>query len=141
MGLSNAVVSGPAGPLARVWTARCDSPTDFSSIASVKRRAARYQGFIPVNLEHPEQLAQIVADLGELRQAAGSAAQPYDIVAVLPPGTDPAPYAEAGATWWLVEFPAEGSTADLVRTVIRDGPRGDLDDPVSHRKSHVQGHG
>jgi len=75
------------------------------------RRAARYQGFIPVNLEHPG-------------QAAGSTAQPYDIVAVLPPGTDPAPYAEAGATWWLVEFPAERSTADLVRTVIRDGPPG-----------------
>jgi len=36
------------------------------------RRAARYQGFIPVNLEHPDQLAQIVADLIELRQAAGT---------------------------------------------------------------------
>ena len=33
--LSIDVVSGPAGPLARVWTAKCDSPTDFSSIASV----------------------------------------------------------------------------------------------------------
>ena len=86
------------------------------------RRAARYQGFMPVNLEHPGQLAQVVADLSALRQAAGTAAQPYDVVAVLPPGSDPAPYAMAGATWWLVEFPAQGSTADLVRAVIRDGP-------------------
>jgi alkanesulfonate monooxygenase SsuD/methylene tetrahydromethanopterin reductase-like flavin-dependent oxidoreductase (luciferase family) len=86
------------------------------------RRAARYQGFIPVNLEHPGQLAQIVADLSALRQAAGTAAQPYDVVAALPPGSDPAPYAAAGATWWLVEFPAQGATADLVRAVIRDGP-------------------
>lgn len=86
------------------------------------RRAARYQGFMPVNLGHPGQLAQIVADLSALRQAAGTAGQPYDVVAVLPPGSDPAPYAAAGATWWLVEFPAEQTTPDLVRAVIRDGP-------------------
>src|SRR5260370_7122183 len=35
VGLSIDVVSGPAGPLARVWTAKFDSPADFSSIASV----------------------------------------------------------------------------------------------------------
>jgi alkanesulfonate monooxygenase SsuD/methylene tetrahydromethanopterin reductase-like flavin-dependent oxidoreductase (luciferase family) len=86
------------------------------------RRAARYQGFFPVNLESPGQLAQIVADLGELRGAAGTAAQPYDVIAALPPGTDPAPYAAVGATWWLVEFPSHGATADQVRSVIRDGP-------------------
>ena len=34
----------------------------------------------------------------------------------------PAPYAAAGATWWLVEFPARGTTTDLVRAVIRDVP-------------------
>jgi alkanesulfonate monooxygenase SsuD/methylene tetrahydromethanopterin reductase-like flavin-dependent oxidoreductase (luciferase family) len=86
------------------------------------RRAARYQGFMPVNLDHPSQLAQIVADLSALRRAAGRAAQPYDVIAVLPPGSDPAPYAAAGATWWLAEFPAQGVTADLVPAVIRDGP-------------------
>lgn len=87
------------------------------------RRAARYQGFIPVNLDDPAQLAQIVADLTALRQAAGTVGtQPYDIVAVLPPGSDPAPYAAAGATWWLVEFPAQAAAADQVRAVIRGGP-------------------
>ncbi len=87
------------------------------------RRAARYQGFIPVNLEHPDQLAQIVADLTALRQAAGTAGtQPYDVIAALPPGSDPSPYAAAGATWWLVEFPAQAATVDLVEAVIRDGP-------------------
>ncbi|HEY2443216.1 MAG TPA: AraC family transcriptional regulator [Streptosporangiaceae bacterium] len=35
MGLSSRVVSGPAGPLVRVWAAECDSPADFSSMASV----------------------------------------------------------------------------------------------------------
>jgi alkanesulfonate monooxygenase SsuD/methylene tetrahydromethanopterin reductase-like flavin-dependent oxidoreductase (luciferase family) len=87
------------------------------------RRAARYQGFIPVNLQHPDQLAQIVADLTALRQAAGTAGtQPYDVIAALPPGSDPSPYAAAGATWWLVEFPAQAATVDLVGAVIRDGP-------------------
>lgn len=35
VGLSNRVVSGPAGLIARVWAAECDCPTDFSSLASV----------------------------------------------------------------------------------------------------------
>jgi alkanesulfonate monooxygenase SsuD/methylene tetrahydromethanopterin reductase-like flavin-dependent oxidoreductase (luciferase family) len=68
------------------------------------RRAARHQGFIPVNLEHPDQLAEIVADLAALRTQAGKDAdEGYDDdVVALPPGTDPAPYAAAGAGWWLV---------------------------------------
>jgi alkanesulfonate monooxygenase SsuD/methylene tetrahydromethanopterin reductase-like flavin-dependent oxidoreductase (luciferase family) len=61
------------------------------------RRAARYQEFFPVDLEHPDQLAEMVADLAALRRAAGRAAtEPYDIVAALSPGTVPAPYGEAG---------------------------------------------
>jgi hypothetical protein len=35
MGVHNEVVNGPAGPLARTWAASCDSPTGFSSLASV----------------------------------------------------------------------------------------------------------
>lgn len=35
MGLHSEVVSGPTGPLARIWAASCDSPTGFSSLASV----------------------------------------------------------------------------------------------------------
>jgi alkanesulfonate monooxygenase SsuD/methylene tetrahydromethanopterin reductase-like flavin-dependent oxidoreductase (luciferase family) len=86
------------------------------------RRAARYQGFVPVDLEHPDQLAEMVADLADLRRAAGRAAtEPYDIVAALPVGTDPVPYGDAGATWWFVEFPAEAVSIDQVRGVIRDG--------------------
>jgi alkanesulfonate monooxygenase SsuD/methylene tetrahydromethanopterin reductase-like flavin-dependent oxidoreductase (luciferase family) len=87
------------------------------------RRAARHQGFFPVNLEHPDQLAEIVADLTLLRREIGKdVAEPYDVVAALPPGTDPAPYAEAGATWWMVEFSWEAASVDQVRAVIRDGP-------------------
>jgi alkanesulfonate monooxygenase SsuD/methylene tetrahydromethanopterin reductase-like flavin-dependent oxidoreductase (luciferase family) len=86
------------------------------------RRAARYQGFFPVDLEQPDQLAEMVADLRALRREAGSAAtDPYDIVAALPPGTDPAPYSTAGATWSLVEFPADAVSIDQVRGVIHEG--------------------
>jgi alkanesulfonate monooxygenase SsuD/methylene tetrahydromethanopterin reductase-like flavin-dependent oxidoreductase (luciferase family) len=87
------------------------------------RRAARYQGFVPVGLEHPDQLAEIVADLTALRRTDGTTdPRPYDIVVALDPGCDPAPYVEAGATWWLVGVAADAARADLVRAIIRDGP-------------------
>jgi alkanesulfonate monooxygenase SsuD/methylene tetrahydromethanopterin reductase-like flavin-dependent oxidoreductase (luciferase family) len=87
------------------------------------RRAARHAGFFPINLEHPDQLAEIVGDLTTLRRETGKdAAEPYDIVAALLPDVDPAPYAAAGATWWLVEFPWDAVSVDQVRGVIRDGP-------------------
>jgi alkanesulfonate monooxygenase SsuD/methylene tetrahydromethanopterin reductase-like flavin-dependent oxidoreductase (luciferase family) len=83
------------------------------------RRAARYQGFVPVNLERADQLAEIVADLAALRE---DPSEPYDVVAVLAPGVDPAPYAAAGATWWLVELPGDGASIDAARAVIRERP-------------------
>ena len=87
------------------------------------RRAARFQGFFPVDLEHPDQLAEIVAELTALRAEIGrDVAEPYDVVAALPAGTDPAPYASAGATWWMVEIPWDGVSVDQVRGVIGDGP-------------------
>jgi hypothetical protein len=56
VGLSIDVVSGPAGPLARVWTAKCDSPADFSSIASVNPGIGfvRVGGATTVHLRGPE---------------------------------------------------------------------------------------
>jgi len=57
------------------------------------RRAAWYQRFFPVNLEHPDQLAEIVADLTVLRNEAGrDPTEHYDVVAALPPGSDPKLY-------------------------------------------------
>jgi len=64
-----------------------------------------------------------VADLTELRREIGKdLAEPYDVVAALPPGTDPEPYAAAGGTWWMVEFPWDAASVDQVRGVIRYGP-------------------
>ncbi|MDT7561591.1 MAG: hypothetical protein QOG76_215 [Pseudonocardiales bacterium] len=83
------------------------------------RRAARHDGFFPVNLEHPDQVADIVTTITDLRQAKTT---PYDFAIPLPPGADPAPYAKAGATWWLVEFAPETMSLDQVRGALRDGP-------------------
>jgi hypothetical protein len=59
------------------------------------RRAARCDGFFPVNLQHPDQLAEAMAVVTDPDRPA------YDVAVALPPGADPAPYARAGATWWL----------------------------------------
>jgi alkanesulfonate monooxygenase SsuD/methylene tetrahydromethanopterin reductase-like flavin-dependent oxidoreductase (luciferase family) len=60
------------------------------------RRAARFQGLFPVNLENVDAFAGAVSTVRQLR--ADSEA-PFEIAAALPPGTDVAPYADAGASW------------------------------------------
>lgn len=104
-------------PRVPVWVA------GFPGKPRPMRRAAHYDGFFPVNLESADQVAEIVARMRMLREEAGRApAEPYEVVAALEPGTDPAPYHEAGATWWLVAPEWEGISVDRVRGVIRDGP-------------------
>jgi alkanesulfonate monooxygenase SsuD/methylene tetrahydromethanopterin reductase-like flavin-dependent oxidoreductase (luciferase family) len=91
--------------------------------AKPMRRAARYQGFFPLGVERPEQVAEIVEDVAAMRKEAGTdPAESYDVVVALEPGEDPEPYAAAGATWWLVAFPWDALSVDQVRAVIRDGP-------------------
>jgi alkanesulfonate monooxygenase SsuD/methylene tetrahydromethanopterin reductase-like flavin-dependent oxidoreductase (luciferase family) len=84
-----------------------------------RRRAARHDGFFPVNLEHPDQLADAVTTIAGLRARETTS---YDIAVALPPGADPAPYVKAGATWWLTEFEPDTVSLDQVRGVLRDGP-------------------
>jgi alkanesulfonate monooxygenase SsuD/methylene tetrahydromethanopterin reductase-like flavin-dependent oxidoreductase (luciferase family) len=95
-----------------VWAA------GFPGNARPVRRAARLDGFFPVNIEHPDQVAEIAATITGLRP---NATGPYHIAVGLPPDTDPGPYAAAGATWWLAEFDP-GVPLDTVRGVVRDGP-------------------
>ena len=109
-------------PRVPVWIA------GFPGSARPLRRAARYDGFFPVNLSRPDQLAEITAVIAGHRQHTTA---PYDIAVSLPPGTDPAPYAEAGATWWLTEFEPD-VRIDQVRGVLRDGPA-DLTEPREDR--------
>jgi alkanesulfonate monooxygenase SsuD/methylene tetrahydromethanopterin reductase-like flavin-dependent oxidoreductase (luciferase family) len=83
------------------------------------QRAAAHDGYVPINLEHPEQLAQAVATITGLR---GDCATPYDVAVPLPAGTDVAGFVRAGATWWLTDFDPEKVSVDEVRGVLRDGP-------------------
>jgi alkanesulfonate monooxygenase SsuD/methylene tetrahydromethanopterin reductase-like flavin-dependent oxidoreductase (luciferase family) len=96
-----------------VWVA------GFAENAKPLRRAAGYDGFFPANLKHPDQLAEIVATIAELRRHTIAA---YDIAVGLPIGVDPLPYVKAGATWWMPEFAPEAISLDRVRGVLRDGP-------------------
>jgi alkanesulfonate monooxygenase SsuD/methylene tetrahydromethanopterin reductase-like flavin-dependent oxidoreductase (luciferase family) len=102
-------VQRPAVP---VWAA------GFPGSVKPIRRAARLDGFFPVNLEHPDQLAEVVDTLTGLRHGEMAS---YDIAVALPLGVDPEPYAKAGATWWLPELEPDGRL-DAVRGVLRDGP-------------------
>jgi hypothetical protein len=86
------------------------------------RRAARLDGFFPANLDHPDQLAEVVATITELRkQDTQKDRTAYDFAVGLPVGVDPLPFASAGATWWLPEF-EPGVALDTVLGVLRDGP-------------------
>ncbi|GAA1557516.1 hypothetical protein GCM10009789_08610 [Kribbella sancticallisti] len=81
------------------------------------RRAARYDGFFPVNLTHWDQVAEIAGTLAEI-----GTKDSFDLVVALEPGTDPIPYEAAGATWWLTDFDPEALRLDEVRGVLRAGP-------------------
>lgn len=77
------------------------------------QRAARHDGLFPIGIEQPEQLVEV---LQAVRPKEG-----FDVMIGVSPGTDPTPYAAAGATWAAVAFPIT-TTVDQVRGVLRDGP-------------------
>lgn len=85
------------------------------------RRAARHDGLFPVNLDSPDQLAEITATVTAIRQPDN---RPFDIVVGLPPDADPAPYRAAGATWALTEFDPASVRLDTIMGVARGGPSG-----------------
>jgi alkanesulfonate monooxygenase SsuD/methylene tetrahydromethanopterin reductase-like flavin-dependent oxidoreductase (luciferase family) len=74
------------------------------------RRAARYDGVFPIDLPGPEALAE----LRGLRDGD------FDVVVTNRPGTDPAPWAAAGATWCLTGFGPQPTEAQ-VRAAIDAG--------------------
>ena len=82
------------------------------------QRGARWDGLFPIDLPGPESLAELVAQIGALREGV---AGPYDFVVTNPAGTDPGPWEEAGATWCLSGFGPAPTEAD-VREAIDAGP-------------------
>ena len=89
-----------------------------SSNRAPLRRAARHDGVFPIELEDPDHLAALVADVQALRDPDRG---PFDVAVGGRPGDDPRPWAAAGATWWLLAFPITTTVAD-VRAALRDGP-------------------
>ncbi|MDX6282519.1 MAG: hypothetical protein QOH03_3590, partial [Kribbellaceae bacterium] len=83
-----------------------------------RRRAARYNGFFPVNLTSSDELAEAVAGVQEFRTDPTA---PYDVAVSLPVGTDPRPYADAGATWLLTDIDPGARRTD-VEAVVAEGP-------------------
>ena len=96
-----------------MWTA------GFPGHTRPLRRAATRDGFFPVNLGHPDELAAVAAALDELR---GGSTGPFDLVVGLPAAADAAAFAAAGATWWLTDFDPATVSLDGVRGVLREGP-------------------
>lgn len=84
-----------------------------------RRRAARYDGFFPINLTHPDQLAEAVEGVLEFR---ADPTTPYDVAVALPPDTDPAPYAAAGATWCLTDLDPHNLHLTDLTAIVTNGP-------------------
>lgn len=81
------------------------------------RRAARHDGAVVIDLDHPDQLAETAENLA--RYGAGP---DFTLVKYGPPGTDPRPWMDAGCNYWGVFFDPFTTTPDRVRSVIAEGP-------------------
>ncbi|MGW7681498.1 LLM class flavin-dependent oxidoreductase [Kribbella sp. NPDC054772] len=90
----------------------------FPGNAKPVRRAAKYDGFFPVNLTSVDQLSEATAVLRDLRGNLDD----YDIAVEVLPSADPRPYADAGATWSLTDIEPETLRLADVRAVIAAGP-------------------
>lgn len=96
-----------------VWAA------GFPDKAAPMRRAARLDGYFPVNLTSADQFAEAVARVTALRE---DTSRPYDFAVEVEPGQDATPYTDAGATWCLTAFAPDTLSLDHVRGVLRGGP-------------------
>ena len=81
-------------------------------------RAARWDGLFPIEMPGPDDLRELVLEVGELR---GGDLAGFDVVVTNPPGHDPAPWEAAGATWCLTGF-GQSPTENEVRAAIDAGP-------------------
>jgi alkanesulfonate monooxygenase SsuD/methylene tetrahydromethanopterin reductase-like flavin-dependent oxidoreductase (luciferase family) len=63
------------------------------------RRALKWDGLFPIDLPGPEALAELTQEVRAERPG-----DDFEIVVTNPPGTDPGPWEDAGATWCLTGF-------------------------------------
>jgi alkanesulfonate monooxygenase SsuD/methylene tetrahydromethanopterin reductase-like flavin-dependent oxidoreductase (luciferase family) len=78
-------------------------------------RAARHQGVFPIEIDHPDKLAETLELLG---RPDG----PYDVAVGMQDDTDPRAYEAVGATWWMRGFSPYDLTEREVRDVLTAGP-------------------
>jgi hypothetical protein len=78
-----------------------------------------WDGLFPIDLPGPEQLAELE---DEISQARAGRDDPFNLVVVIPPRADGAPWEAAGATWVLTGFGSQPREAE-VREVIEAGPQ------------------
>jgi alkanesulfonate monooxygenase SsuD/methylene tetrahydromethanopterin reductase-like flavin-dependent oxidoreductase (luciferase family) len=84
------------------------------------RRAAGYDGLFTIGLSAPGDLETLAGWV----DAERTRPEPFDLVVQGPPGADPAPWAAAGATWFLTQLGPYHLDRDKVRAVIDAGPQG-----------------
>ena len=77
-------------------------------------RAARWDGYFPIDLPGPEALAEAAAEIEALR---GGETGHFDLVVTNPAGTDPQPWIDAGATWCLTGFGMQPTRAEVERAI------------------------
>jgi alkanesulfonate monooxygenase SsuD/methylene tetrahydromethanopterin reductase-like flavin-dependent oxidoreductase (luciferase family) len=81
------------------------------------RRAARWDGYFPIDLRGPDDLAVLAAELRDLRGE-----DPFDLVVEIEPGWEVAPWEAAGATWVLTGSIDTPPRLEEVRAAIEAGP-------------------
>ncbi|MFC3520040.1 LLM class flavin-dependent oxidoreductase [Streptomonospora nanhaiensis] len=77
------------------------------------RRAARFDGLCPET--SPDELRRMLAEIERRRGGLDG----FDVAAGGPPDADPAPYRDAGATWWVVRFPETARAEDVSAVLNR----------------------
>jgi alkanesulfonate monooxygenase SsuD/methylene tetrahydromethanopterin reductase-like flavin-dependent oxidoreductase (luciferase family) len=83
------------------------------------RRAARWDGFFPIDLTGPDDLSVLAAELRELRADREG---PFDLVVEVEPGDETEPWEAAGATWILTSLDSPPSLKE-VQAAIEAGSR------------------
>jgi alkanesulfonate monooxygenase SsuD/methylene tetrahydromethanopterin reductase-like flavin-dependent oxidoreductase (luciferase family) len=83
------------------------------------RRALRWDGYFPIGLPGPAELAGLVEEIRQARADDGE----FDLITELPPDTDLGPWERAGLTWAVTRFPDLQPTEADVLAVIEAGPR------------------
>jgi alkanesulfonate monooxygenase SsuD/methylene tetrahydromethanopterin reductase-like flavin-dependent oxidoreductase (luciferase family) len=77
------------------------------------QRAARWDGLFPIRLPGPDALAELAAEV----RAARPPGAPFDFAVDVPPGTDPAPWEAAGATWMLTGLGRTPTRAQVSKVI------------------------